>query len=131
MSEESVEIVRRVYDRWAEGDFQAGDYFDPHIVFIMGFGFPESGIYFGTERVAEYMRGFLEPWKRVTIRAEEIIPAGDSVVVAVHQQGVGRESDAATEFHYLTVWSFRGGKAIRFETFRERPDALKAVGVSE
>jgi ketosteroid isomerase-like protein len=131
MSEENVKIVRRVYSRWAEGDFEPGDYFDPHIVFIMGSGFPESGIYFGTERVAEYMRGFLEPWKRITIRATEIIPVGDSVVVAVHQQGVGRGSGVAIEFDYLTVLSFRGGKAIRFETFRERADALKAVGMSE
>jgi len=131
MSEESVEIVRGVYNRWAEGDFQAGDYFDPHIVFIIGFGFPESGIYCGTERVAEYMRGFLEPWKRLTIQAEEIISVGDSVVVAVHQRGGGRESDAATEFDYVNVWSFRGGKAIRFETFRERPAALEAVGLSD
>jgi ketosteroid isomerase-like protein len=130
MPEESVEIVGRVYDRWAEGDFQAGDFFDPLIVFIMGFGFPEAGIYFGTERVADYMQGFLEPWKRVTMRAESIIPAGDSAVVAVHQQGVGRESDAATELHYFAVWSFRGGRAIRFETFRDRAEALDAVGLS-
>src|SRR5215204_6339980 len=33
MSEENVEIVRRVYDGWARGDFSAGEYFDPEIDF--------------------------------------------------------------------------------------------------
>jgi len=130
MSRENAEIVRGVYARWAEGDFREGGVFDPLIVFVMGFGFPESGIYFGTERVAEYMRGFLEPWERLTMRAEEIIPAGDSVVVAVHQDGVGRGSGAATGFDYFSVWSFRGRTVIRFETFRDREDALDAVGLS-
>ena len=130
MSQENVEIVRRVYDRWAEGDFEEGGVFDPLIIFVMGRGFPEAGTYVGTERVAEYMRGFLEPWERLTIRAEEIIQVGDSVVVAVRQEGVGRESGAATEFDYLSVWSFRGGKVIRFETFRESAEAFDAVGLS-
>lgn len=129
MSRENVEIIRSVYGRWAEGDFRERGVFDPLIVFVMGADFPESGAYLGLERVAEYMKGFLEPWERITIRAEEITPAGDSVVVSVRQEGVGRGSGVATEFDYFSVWSFRGGKVIRFETFREREGALAAVGL--
>jgi ketosteroid isomerase-like protein len=131
MAQEHVEIVRRVYERWEEGDFRERDVFDPLIVFIMGPGFPEAGIYLGTDRVAEYMRGFLEPWERVTMRAEELFPAGDSVVAAVHQTGVGRGSGAVTDLRYFAVWSFRGSRAIRFETFREGADAFGAAGLSD
>lgn len=131
MAQEHVEIVRRVYERWDQGDFLERDVFDPLIVFIMGAGFPEAGIYLGTDRVAEYMRGFLEPWERVTMRAEDLVPAGDSVIAAVHQTGVGRGSGAVTDLRYFAVWSFRGPRAIRFETFRERADAFAAVGLSD
>ena len=41
MSQENVEIVRAVYDRWSEGDFHASvDLLDPHVVLVLG---PEFG----------------------------------------------------------------------------------------
>jgi hypothetical protein len=32
---------------------------------------------------------------------------------------------------YFTVWSSRGNKVIRIESFRERDEALEAAGLSE
>jgi ketosteroid isomerase-like protein len=131
MAQEHVDAVRGVYERWAEGDFRAGvELFDPHVLFILGPEFPDAGTYLGVERVAEYTRGVLEPWERFTIEADEVIDAGDSVVVATRQRGVGKESGIATEFRYFHVWSFRGAKAIRLENFRERAEALEAVGLA-
>lgn len=130
MSEQKVETIRGVYERWGAGDFRAGpELFDPLIVFVMRGEFPDAGAYHGVEAVGNYMRGFLEPWKRITIAAEEIIDAGDSVVVAVRQSGVGGGSGAATELRYMHVWSFRGNSVIRFEAVRERDDALELVGL--
>jgi ketosteroid isomerase-like protein len=126
---DTASIVRSVYERWSEGDFTTQDVFDPNVVLVMRPEFPDTGVYVGTEGVAEYTRGFLEPWSRITIEAEEITVAGDSVVVAVSQRGTGTTSGALTEFRYFHVWSFRGGKAIRLESVRERAEALAAVGL--
>ena len=132
MSEENVDAIRAVYEGFANGDFRASlDVFDPHVLFVQDPGLPESGTYLGLKRLAEYTRGFLEPWTHITIEAEEITDAGDTVVAAVCQRGVGIESGARTEFRYFQVWSFRGGKVIRFENFRERSEALDAAGLSE
>jgi ketosteroid isomerase-like protein len=132
MSEENVEIVRDIYERWREGDFRTSvDVLDPLVLLVMRREFPDAGTYLGCERLAEYTRGFLEPWSRITIEAEDITDAGDSVVVAVRQAGVGGESGAATEFRYFQVWSLRGRKVIRLENFRERAEALEAAGLSE
>ena len=131
MPEEHVEAVRGVYERWGAGDFRATlDVIDPLILFVMGPDFPDTGTYLGIEGLRAYTRGFLEPWSRITVEAEEITPAGDSVVAAVRQSGVGGGSGVATDFRYFHVWTFRGGRAIRLETFRERADALDAVGLS-
>ena len=131
MSQENVEAVRGVYERWAEGDFRASvDLFDPHVLLVMRPEFPDAGTYLGVEGIARYTRGFLEPWTRITIEAEEIADAGDSLVVAVRQRGVGSGSGAETEFRYFHVWSFRGGKVIRLETFRTRAEAREAAGLS-
>jgi ketosteroid isomerase-like protein len=132
VSQENVEIVRDIYERWREGDFRANaDVFDPLVLFVMRREFPDAGTYLGRERLAEYTRGFLESWSRITIEAEEITDAGDTVVAAICQRGVGEESGAATELRYFQVWSFRGGKVIRLEGFRERAEALEAAGLRE
>jgi hypothetical protein len=49
----------------------------------------------------------------------------------VRQRGLARISGGPTEFHYFTLWSFRGRKVIRIENFRERAQALEAAGLSE
>jgi ketosteroid isomerase-like protein len=130
VAEGNVESVRRVYESWGRGDFAGTTgVLDEHVLMVVRPEFPDTGTYLGPEAIAEYTRGFLEPWSEITIRAEEIIPAGDSVVVAVLQRGEGDASGAVTEFRYFHLWTFRGGKAIRLEMIRERDEALEAAGL--
>jgi ketosteroid isomerase-like protein len=132
MSEENVEAIRAVYERWSEGDFwNSAEVLDPLVLFVLPPEFPDAGTYLGLEPLAEYMRGFLEPWTRLTIEAEEISDAGDSVVVAALQRGVASGSGAPSEFRYFQVWTFRGRKVIRLENFRERAEALETAGLRE
>jgi ketosteroid isomerase-like protein len=133
MSEENVEVVRRIYEQWAQGNFRAGvELYDPLILMVQGQGLPEAGAYLGLDGLRDYMRAFLEAWERVTIEAEEILGAGDSVVAKVVQRAVGRESGVEpAEFEYFQIWSFRGGKVIRLEVVRDREEALEAAGLSE
>ena len=134
MSRENVEVMRRIYDEWGRGNFRAGgEMYDPHVVFVMGPGFPETGAaYLGPERIALYMRrDFLASYAEIKIEGEQFLDAGDSVVVAVRQVGTGRESGAVTELRYFQVWTFRGKAIIRVESIRHREEALEAVGLRE
>ena len=130
MSQENVEIVRAVYERWSEGDLRLSvDLFDPHVVFVLQPEFPDAGVYSGVEAIAAYTRGLLEPWTHFTIDAEEIVGAGDSVLAGVCQRAVGSSSGIATVLRYFMLWSFRGRKVIRVESFRERAEAVEAAGL--
>ena len=133
MSEENVEAVRRVYEQWGRGNFRAGvELYDPHVVLVQRQALLESGTYLGLDGIRDYMAAFLEAWARVTIEAEEVFAAGDSVVAKVVQRAIGKGSGVVpTEFEYFQIWSFRGGKVIRLEVIRDRDEALKAVGLSE
>jgi ketosteroid isomerase-like protein len=132
MSDQNVEAVRAVYESWGKGDFSASvPLFDEHVLFVLRPEFPDAGTYVGPEAIAGYTRGLLEAWTRFTLEAEEIIDAGDGVVAAVLQRGVGDSSGTPTEFRYFQVWSFRGQKVIRLEGFRERSEALAAAGITE
>jgi ketosteroid isomerase-like protein len=82
-----------VYERWSERDFRASaELLDPHVLLVLRPEFPEAGTYLGDEAVAAYTRDLLETNRHLTQEAEEIIAAGDSVVVGVRQRGVGRAS---------------------------------------
>ena len=130
MTRDHADAIRAIYDRWGDGDFTAGvDLYDEHIILIQRPEFPDAGTYLGPQAIAGYMHHFLSSWERVTIAANEIIEAGDSVVVAVLQEATGTGSGAVTEFRYFHVWTFRGPAIIRFETCREREEALAVVGL--
>ncbi len=133
MSQENVDVVRATYDEYAKGNLRAGLHlYDPSTVFIPVPDFPTFGHhYLGPEGLGTFMRAYLEGWTNLTMTAEELIEAQNSVVVAVRQRAAGRESDAPSTTRYFEVWTFRGRGVVRIEQFRDRAAALEAVGLSE
>ncbi len=133
MSQENMEVVRRIFDHWSRGNFRAAvDLFDPYVLLVLPPEFPDAGVYLGPEEIATYTRrDLLASWEDFAIEAEELFHAGDSVVVQVHQRGVGLSSGVVAELRYFQVWTFRGDAIIRIESMRERKQALEAVGLRE
>ena len=137
MSREKVESIRRVYDAFGRGDFRSAlDIYDRHVVLLQRddsnvFGRDVSGVYWGVDGLKDYMRHFFDTWSSVSIEAEEIITAGDSVVAAILMRVVGRSSGLPTELRYFHIWTFRGDRVIRLELVPTREEALEAVGLRE
>ena len=132
MSRENVEAVRAVYEEWAKGNLRVGaELYDPRILMIPGADLTDANHYVGPEAIAEYTRALLSAWKDFTMAGEQFVGVGDSVLLAVRQRGVGRESGTPAGMDYYSVWTFRGPKVIRMEQFGERADALAALGLSE
>ena len=124
--------MQRLHDKWGEGDLQAGaEFYDPRVLFIPLGRIPDQeALYVGPEGIRKFMHGWLKAWMNLTVSAEDIIEAGDSVVVVVHQRGVGKESGVPSDMRYYEAWTFRGRAVIRREQFADRTDALEAVGLS-
>jgi ketosteroid isomerase-like protein len=132
VSREKVDVMRRIFDEWGRGNFRAGaELFDPHVVLVLRPEFPEAGVYVGPEQIATYTRDLLASWADFAMGAEGLVDAGDSVVVQVHQRGVGLTSGVETELHYFQVWTFRGEAIIRIESIGTREQALEAVGLRD
>lgn len=131
MSQKNVETVRRIYERWARGDFRAGaELYDPYVLLVLRPEFPEAGTYCGPEEIGRYMReDFLADFEAARIAGEEFVEAGDSVVVRVNQQATGPESGAPVAMRYYQLWTFRGGSVVRIESIKTRTDALAAAGL--
>jgi len=132
MSQESVEIVRRIYDAWATGDFRARvDDLDQHVVLVIGPDFPEFGVFVGPDGVRHYMQRFLEQWGRLTIEAKQLRAVGDTVLAHVVQHAKGRASGIEGDLWYFMLFTFRGKKIVRLESIMDEGEALEAVGLAE
>ncbi len=134
MSEENVEIVRRLYGRWLQGDFSVGsDDWDPDIEFVVDLpGGVERYEARGVEAMSRIWRSQLEAWEQLEVgKIEKLIDAGEHIVVLNSLWGRGRHSGAeVTAADRGAVFTFLDGKVVRlFLTTRER--ALEAAGLSE
>ena len=132
MSQENVDALRAMYEEWERGHFGAGvDLLDPDVLFMPRADLTDSRRYLGPEGVAEFHRGWLKAWTDFNVAAQEFIEAENSVVVAVHMHGIGPGSGTPTALDYFDVWTFRGRAVIRRQQYRDRAEALEAVGLSE
>jgi ketosteroid isomerase-like protein len=123
MSAENLELLRRVYDRWGGGDFHPNPDFAEEFTITLGPDFPDAGTHRGRDGVAAYMKGFLEPWERLTISAEEMTDAGERALVRVLQSGTGSASGIAVELRYFHLWSFEDGRPTAMESIMREDDA--------
>ena len=132
MSEENVEIVRRLFEGWSVGDFTVGiEAIDPHVLFLVHPPFPEAGIRVGPEGISEYLLGFLAQWERFTVEATELRAVGDTVLARVIQRAKGRASGIEGEASYYMLFTLRGRKLVRMDSIVDEAEALEAAGLSE
>jgi|SRR5579859_3527464 len=128
VSSENVEIVRRVHAAWARGDFSPVDAFDPQVEFetVRGVG---HGVYHGLDEMRRAWREILLSYGHFRTEVEEIIDAGEKVVVLTVP--VMRIKGAAAEVTQRTavVWTMRNGKAVRLALHSDRDEALEEAGL--
>jgi ketosteroid isomerase-like protein len=116
MSDENVEIVRRVYDGWARGDFSNVDDFDPDIEFAMA-DWPHQTTVRGIPQMWETWRSTLSAWTDFRATPSEILDLGDRVLATNRIDGRGKESGAAVSADVATVFTLEDGKVVRMALY--------------
>src|SRR3954466_4905681 len=113
MSQENVEVVRQSFEAWNRGDFDVAldrfghEEIELHIV--GGFEDLIGEAFVGRERIVGLWHE-LTTTLGVKFKVEEVLEAGDRVVVILFQEALGAESGAPTTLRPGQVWSFRDGK---------------------
>ena len=130
MSQETVDLVRRgirsVDVFWALlADEVVWEFIDSHPLPDV----PAKCV--GRGAVIEATRHYWGTWDDYRLDAEELIDAGSSVVVVMHEWGRGKGSGIPFERRSAQVWTFREGQIIRWEDFADKASALEAAGLSE
>jgi ketosteroid isomerase-like protein len=126
MSQENVEIVRRVYEGWSRGDFSETELFDPEIEFEM-VDWPHPAKSRGIEAMAETWLATLAAWKDFRAVPDEVIDHGDNVLVLNSISGRGRGSGADVTALTATVWSVEGGRVVRLALYWDTERAREAA----
>ncbi len=133
MSQENVEIIRRVYEPFNRGDFDALlPSYDPEVELYTGIRTPDQDTrYSGHQGMKEFFRGATEAWETVTVEPKEMIECGDNRILAIDRwQFFGREG-IEIDVELPTLYSFRDGLIVRIDGFTDKSEALKAAGLSE
>jgi ketosteroid isomerase-like protein len=135
MSQENVEIVRQMYDEWAEGRLGAGLHlFHPDVVYTRQGGGMGIGMTLECRGVGELVRAsgeWIETFEFLRVRAERFIDCGDAVLVFTRHSGNAKVSGLPIEAECGDVLTFRDGLVVRFDQYRTRSGALEAVGLRE
>jgi ketosteroid isomerase-like protein len=131
MSQENVDVVRRVYEVWNAGDMTAlRDLCDPDVVMHHPTGWPEPGPSVGREAVLRQWEQVRDAWAGDTLEpVTDFIAAADRVVVRDAWRGTGQGPDADMEFS--RVFTLRERKIIGVEIFWDHAQALEAVGLRD
>jgi ketosteroid isomerase-like protein len=132
MSEENVEIVRRIFDSWAKGDFRAGvEHLDPHVTFIVRPPLAEPVACVGPEEIRNYWRDFLSQWLGYVIEAKQLQPIGDTVLASAVWRAEGRSTGIRMEVPFFMLFTFRGRKIVRLESIEDKDEVFQALGLEE
>ena len=130
VSEENVEIVRRGLEHFlatGEPDWDTTD----EQVEIHDHDIPDRGEYLGAAGVRRWLEDWGAAWAEWSIEPEQLIDAGDSVVVFIRMKTTGRGSGLEVDRADAQVYKLREGRIVRLEYFNDRAEALKAVGLAD
>jgi ketosteroid isomerase-like protein len=132
MSQENLQVTRDGYDAFNRGDVEAiVATLDPSIEWWPATDEPMTHPYRGHDGYRTLVAEIREYVPDLQLEAEEVFAVGDRVVGCLRFWGRGRDSGAPVEIRETHVSLFRDGKIIEVREYREKAEALEAVGLSE
>jgi ketosteroid isomerase-like protein len=142
MSQENVEVVKRIADRInaispredvSELREFLAEFFAPGFVLTLVDGPPDQpDVFRGHEAALGYWSTFTDAFADVHREVDELVDAGDWVVSVGHWIGRGKTSGARVEGRGATAFRFREGKVVEYLVgFPTKEAALEAAGLRE
>ena len=131
MASEAVAVAQRFFDLVAARDFTSiSDLLDPDVVWLgTRGGLDQDRIVRGPNAFLEFLREVLEEsWERFDVETEQLIEAGDAVVVFLHEAARARHGDLEVENETAAIFKVRQRKIVEARGYLDRDEALRAAG---
>lgn len=128
----NVDVIRGVYDAFAEGDVPAVvSAMAPDVEWNEAENFPyaDGNPYVGPDAVVEGVFARLgRDWDFWSLAIEEVLDAGDNVVVLGRYQSRHSETGSDLDAQFAHVWWLEDGKITRFQQLVDTAQVLRAMG---
>lgn len=128
MSPDHVAVAKRLYEARNRGDIEAvlaecdpEVEWQPHLATLGGKPIR------GHADVRAYMVSLQEDWEHFRHEPEQFLERGEKVVAFLRTFARGKGSGIDVEVTVGHVLSFRSGKVLRFVSYLDRDEALKAA----
>ncbi len=132
MSQENVELIYRAYEAVTRNDLDAAySCLHPDIEFHTYAESPAAGVYRGRDAVRKYNEDLFKQFESVRHEIEEVVDAGERVVVLSTQHAVPKGGQQEIDVHMAEVWTMRDNLLAERHSYSTRDEALEAAGLSE
>ena len=134
MSQENVEIVRRMLQAFADGGLDAmAEFWDPDIDWRAAEGaIDDVGEMHGPVAVRRYIQDWIDTFDDFGVVLEDLRDVGDDRVLGIQRlNGRAKLSGTETELRYAVISTVRDGKVVQVREYLNVDQALEALGLSE
>jgi ketosteroid isomerase-like protein len=134
MSEDRIEMVKRLAQAWNRDDLDAFlDLLDPDIEWrtsIEPFFEGTESVFRGHDGIREFWKSYRgEAFQRLEVRMDEFRDLGESLLTLGEIKTIGQASRLQLTSELAQVWTFRGGKIASSDDFLSHAEGLKAAGL--
>jgi ketosteroid isomerase-like protein len=132
MSQENVEVVRRMYEAFNSGNAEAAlSYFDPEVVMDASHRV-DGRIGHGRQEMTAILAEWLGTWDQFRDEVEETRDLGENRVLVIStQRGLGKGSGIEWTNRFAMLYAIQGGKITRWTIYDDVSEALEAVGLRD
>jgi ketosteroid isomerase-like protein len=129
VSEENVELAR-IATRDLRTMFE---FFDEDIVWDnRQAGAPADmvGVHTGKRDVTRMIERWVGTWLNYTFGVDELIDAGEHVLLGVRETGLGKGSRIPMEHRFWMAWTLRDERVVRCAVYDDLAQARRALGLA-
>ena len=126
-----LDSLRAIFEAFSRGDFDAMvRYLHPDVELRPALQpLEHMGVIRGHTEIREFFEG-LGLWESRRVELEEVIEVGNRLFSVECWHVVGRDG-IKLDFRIVDVYTFEDGLIVRVDGFRDRAEALEAVGLPE
>jgi ketosteroid isomerase-like protein len=132
MSQENVEIAKRMVEIWNLGDVEGvGALMSLDVECFPAEGELTPKRFRGREAFVAHAKDWLEDFNEYVLVPSEYLDVGDCVIIVGRVVGRGRGSGAEVSGDDAWLYRFRNGQIIEYRECGTKENALEAAGLRE
>ena len=132
MSQENLDLVRQACAAWERLDpVEIAALYAPDAELVSPRAEMSGRTYHGPEGVREWIADFSSAFDRPRMEFQEIVDAGDQVLVMERLWTCGRNSGVPLSITLANTFTVRNGMITRHVVHEDRAQACEAIGLQE